>query len=427
MDEKTDVAQRTEQATDSRTAAAQKCLEDSFWLEQGDNNNARVVPRMSPPWRAAPSKQLNGPRRSAKQGAELPGALNASSPEIETPGAPAIPTCGGGLSADYTSLLYDREEAKRIRMAADTLANPSSPAVVSIETDKEFGTGFFVDKSGYIVTANNILKNAKVINVTTFNGDRYTATVTTRDERYNIALIKTDQPPQAPQTIKFGDSAVLQDGDEVRSRGYSSREFARSYSGKIKFLTSGDRLYTQDIPYNATLAGAPVTNPSGEFVGMLSGSIGETSLSTSSLSIAEMLSRATSKFELSYQTGGRAGRHLDALRTNPFVAPADAALLGTGAYALRRATIANPGLTALGMGPLAITLANVDAMRLFDSKSEPQLIGSGLALASDAVIGTGAVMMLKEKRLAFGVAAVGLLGRLATEFYPSHPKLTVHD
>lgn len=443
MNELTDVAQRREQGKDTKDAIAPNWFDDFFWSGQSNKSdtttNNRVVPRTTAPWRAAPPKETKGKHRpqTNQKEAGSPSSADAPLPElceimpVDTSFIPRFPlhhSNNGGLSIGLPPFRYDREEAKQLRLASDKLVNPVSPAVVSIETDKGFGTGFIVDKSGYIVTADNLLNHANLIKVTTCNGDSYKATIRTRDERHHIALIKTDLPPRNVEAAKFGDSTLVEEGQAIRARGYGSKEFANTYSGTIESLRSGDRLYAKDIPSNATMMGAPLTNRSGEFIGMMAGSLGTTSISTSSLRIAEMLNQTQpSKFDLSYRTGGWAGTHLDVISNTPLVGAVDATLLGTGAYALRRATLANPGLTALGVGPLAAGLITADSARLFDAKSDPQLIRSGLALAADCVIGTSAYLMLKDKKLAFGVAAAGLLGRLATEFYPTQPQLKVRD
>ena len=85
------------------------------------------------------------------------------------------------------------------------------------------GTGFIIDKSGFILTNNHVVEGADDIRVSLFGGGRtesYAAKVVGRDALTDTALIQlTEMPAAALQEAKFGDSAQMQPGDWVVAIG----------------------------------------------------------------------------------------------------------------------------------------------------------------------------------------------------------------
>ena len=85
------------------------------------------------------------------------------------------------------------------------------------------GTGFVIDKSGYILTNNHVVEGAEKITVA-FAGaarnEEYAAKVIGRDALTDSALIQLTEMPSTPlQEAKFGDSAQMQQGDWVMAIG----------------------------------------------------------------------------------------------------------------------------------------------------------------------------------------------------------------
>src|SRR5690606_35969650 len=85
------------------------------------------------------------------------------------------------------------------------------------------GTGFIIDKAGFILTNNHVVEDADVIRVSLFNGginEDYAARVVGRDPLTDSALIQLTEMPAAPlQEARFGDSAQLEQGDWVMAIG----------------------------------------------------------------------------------------------------------------------------------------------------------------------------------------------------------------
>ena len=57
---------------------------------------------------------------------------------------------------------------------------------------QSLGSGFIINKAGYVVTNEHVIEDAKEIRVTVRDGHRYKARLVGRDTKSDIALIKID-------------------------------------------------------------------------------------------------------------------------------------------------------------------------------------------------------------------------------------------
>ena len=143
------------------------------------------------------------------------------------------------------------------------------------------GTGFIVDKAGFILTNNHVVEGAEVIRVSLFGGGRtesYGAKVVGRDPLTDSALIQLTEMPSTPlQEAKFGDSSQLEQGDWVMAIGNpfgfghtvtvgvisaKGREFATVVRGREQAMLQ------TDAAINPGNSGGPLLNIRGEVVGM---------------------------------------------------------------------------------------------------------------------------------------------------------------
>ena len=143
------------------------------------------------------------------------------------------------------------------------------------------GTGFIVDKAGFILTNNHVVEGAEVIRVSLFGGGRtesYGAKIVGRDPLTDSALIQLTEMPSTPlQEAKFGDSSQLEQGDWVMAIGNpfgfghtvtvgvisaKGREFATVVRGREQAMLQ------TDAAINPGNSGGPLLNIRGEVVGM---------------------------------------------------------------------------------------------------------------------------------------------------------------
>src|ERR671912_151549 len=90
------------------------------------------------------------------------------------------------------------------------------------ENETALGSGFVYDENGHIVTNNHVVANARIVDITFIDGNRYTANVTGRDVYSDIAVLKIvenfTQAELAPP-LTLGNSSELKVGDQVVAIG----------------------------------------------------------------------------------------------------------------------------------------------------------------------------------------------------------------
>ena len=168
---------------------------------------------------AANSAPLGGPidattfRNIAKSQAPVVVNIRTQARVRET-GA-ATTTCSSGSSAVAALPAIRRAAAARPRADEDR------------QIQQGAGTGFVIDKAGFILTNNHVVEDADEIQVGLYganmsnpNEHLYAAKVVGRDTLTDSALIQLTEMPATPlQEARFGDSDQMQPGDWVMAIG----------------------------------------------------------------------------------------------------------------------------------------------------------------------------------------------------------------
>ncbi len=135
------------------------------------------------------------------------------------------------------------------------------------------GSGFIIDKDGYIVTNNHVVDGADTIKVVLKDETEYPAKVIGRDPVTDIALIKIEAKGNLP-TVALGSSDDLKVGEWVTAIG---SPFGLQYtvtagivSAKGRAIGSGpyDDFIQTDASINPGNSGGPLINMKGEVVGI---------------------------------------------------------------------------------------------------------------------------------------------------------------
>ncbi len=103
--------------------------------------------------------------------------------------------------------------------ATENIVAQVKPAVVMIETDRGWGTGFFVSCDGYLITNNHVLEDAQRATVIYRNRWRLTGEVIKTDPEMDLALLKVNANTSFP-TVVLGDSDEVKEGMAVAVTGY---------------------------------------------------------------------------------------------------------------------------------------------------------------------------------------------------------------
>ena len=137
------------------------------------------------------------------------------------------------------------------------------------------GSGFIVDKTGYILTNLHVVEDSSRITVQIQTGEEFTAKIVGTDEETDLAVLKIEAGRELP-FLKLGDSEKAQVGDWVLAIG--------SPFGLTQSVTAGIvSQVKRETPYNSTFpkkfiqtdaainrgnSGGPLVNMNGEVIGI---------------------------------------------------------------------------------------------------------------------------------------------------------------
>jgi serine protease Do len=138
---------------------------------------------------------------------------------------------------------------------------------------RSLGSGFIIDKDGFILTNNHVVEKTDEIKVRLANGKEYDAKIIGRDPKTDLALIriKTDKPLNP---LPLGDSEKLEVGEWVvaigNPFGLDQTVTAGIVSAKYRQLGAGayDNFIQTDASINPGNSGGPLLNTQGEVVGI---------------------------------------------------------------------------------------------------------------------------------------------------------------
>jgi serine protease Do len=138
---------------------------------------------------------------------------------------------------------------------------------------RSLGSGFVIDKAGYVVTNNHVLEDADTIQVILKDEKVYEAKIIGRDANTDIALIKI-QSDEDLAVLKIGDSDALKVGQWVvaigNPFGLQHTVTAGIVSAKGRIIKSGpyDDYIQTDASINPGNSGGPLLNMNGEVIGI---------------------------------------------------------------------------------------------------------------------------------------------------------------
>jgi serine protease Do len=138
---------------------------------------------------------------------------------------------------------------------------------------RSLGSGFIIDKDGYIVTNNHVIENADEIVVILNNEKEFDAKIIGRDKNTDLALIKIEPHRKLP-VLEFGDSDALKVGQWVvaigNPFGLEHTVTAGIVSAKGRVIGSGpyDDFIQTDASINPGNSGGPLLNMQGKVIGI---------------------------------------------------------------------------------------------------------------------------------------------------------------
>lgn len=177
----------------------------------------------------------------------------------------------------FTFLLLMISPVSAQNFGADELINISvyeriNPAIVAIEANLadgfSAGTGCVIRSDGVILTGSHVIDEAKEIDVTTFDGKVYKASVLAKMGKNNdLALLKIS-PKSRLRTIAFGDSSDVKVGQKVLAIGNPFGFSGTLTSGIVSRIDYAKGRIQTDAAINPGCSGGPLLNSQGEVIGI---------------------------------------------------------------------------------------------------------------------------------------------------------------
>lgn len=153
-----------------------------------------------------------------------------------------------------------------------TVYEKINPAIVAIDANLadgfSAGTGCVVRGDGVILTGSHVIDGAKDIDVTTYNGKVYKASILAQmGKNKDLALLKIN-PKQQLKTISFGDSEQVKVGQKVLAIGNPFGFAGTLTSGIVSRIDYAKGRIQTDAAINPGCSGGPLLNSQGEVIGI---------------------------------------------------------------------------------------------------------------------------------------------------------------
>ncbi|MFU8856941.1 MAG: DegQ family serine endoprotease [Deferrisomatales bacterium] len=139
---------------------------------------------------------------------------------------------------------------------------------------QSLGSGFILDREGYVITNNHVVRNADQIVVKLSDEVEFEAKVVGTDPKTDLALIQFDPKGVTLQPVEMGDSDALRVGEWVMAIGnpfgYGHTVTAGIVSAKGRVIGAGayDDFIQTDAAINPGNSGGPLFDAGGRVVGI---------------------------------------------------------------------------------------------------------------------------------------------------------------
>jgi putative serine protease PepD len=198
-------------------------------------------------------------------GAFSPGERSVATTPPASTAAPATPAAAPARSATDVSALYERV----------------SPGVVSVDVTTAqgdgTGSGFVLDRDGYILTNDHVVDGAQTVRVHFAKGAPVDARVVGTDPSTDLALLKIDPAGRTLTPLALGSSSGLKVGQPAIAIGSPFRLEGTLTTGVISALGrsidapnnfSIDDVVQTDAAINPGNSGGPLLDAGGRVVGI---------------------------------------------------------------------------------------------------------------------------------------------------------------
>lgn len=190
---------------------------------------------------------------------------------------PTAVALGGGASTDEQENIAIYETLNEGVVNISTQVLGYNWFLEAVPQDGGTGSGFIIDKKGYVVTNNHVIANADKITVTLADGVQYEAVLVGKDVENDLAVVKFDPKGRNLTTLPLGTSQGLKVGTKVLAIGNPFALDRTMTTGIVSALgrpLKADNgivlheLIQTDASINPGNSGGPLLNSRGEVIGI---------------------------------------------------------------------------------------------------------------------------------------------------------------
>jgi len=202
-------------------------------------------------------------------------AARVEAPAHPVPGVPVLLTSGTGSDEQDNIAIYQNLNEGVVNITTQVLGY--NWFLEAVPQDGGTGSGFIIDKKGYVVTNNHVIANADKITVTLADGSQQEATLVGKDVENDLAVVKIDPKGRDLTILPLGSSQGLKVGMKVLAIGNPfalDRTMTRgivSALGRPLKSENGvvlHELIQTDASINPGNSGGPLINSKGEVIGI---------------------------------------------------------------------------------------------------------------------------------------------------------------
>jgi serine protease Do len=227
--------------------------EEKFWMEGSEQPNARVNVDLK---NLSPKAYLNVSEKVNQAVVNISTTQTIKGVQSPFGFQQGNPFGGGQLFGDEFLREFFGQQQQRNRKEAS------------------LGSGFVLNREGYIVTNNHVVAKADEIRITFYDETESVAKIIGRDPKTDVALLKVDRLPAKLEPILMGDSDAMKVGEIVIAIG---NPFGLSHSVTQGIISAKERAFGMgpyddfiqtDASINPGNSGGPLLNINGEVIGI---------------------------------------------------------------------------------------------------------------------------------------------------------------
>ncbi len=226
------------------------------------------------PGRSVPPTVIPIQRPALTQPTPVPTRPSPAVAPTQVPAAPVAPVITNDEEKALTAL-YERVNPAVVNIDV-TQEHPGGANVPPIEGS---GSGFIIDRNGYIVTNNHVVQDATRMLVTLYDDTTATARLVGKDPDSDLAVIKVDLPADRLTPVELGDSDQVKVGQRAvaigNPFGYQGTMTFGIVSAIGRTIRAGPtspfsipQVIQTDAPINPGNSGGPLLDMAGRVIGV---------------------------------------------------------------------------------------------------------------------------------------------------------------